>query len=255
MKSTNILVVALALTLPTLAHAAVRVGIQRSDHDFSTNSAYSSWNTSHGVCSPCHQAHHTDPAQIVPLWNHETTTGGGSFQPYSSGSLKAVVGSPNGSSLACLSCHDGTVAINSPIGGLGTNAPQFITALGKPAIVIGENGDLHTSHPISFVYDSALASLDGSIEDPTTYHIGDPKPRLFVDIAPVPTSWPAGSVPIAGKTIRQALLDGQSRVQCTSCHDPHRMIGAAPLTGNMLKVDGLDSNNRGSLLCRTCHIK
>ena len=254
MKPRKLIVMGLALTMPQLTHAAIRVGIQRSDHDFSTNSAYSSWNTSHGVCSPCHQAHHTDPNQVVPLWNHETTVGGGAFTPHSTPHMQAITGNPNGSSLACLSCHDGTVAINSPIGGLGTNAPMFMGTL-NPADVIGGAGDLHTEHPISFVFDTDLANRDGALEDPATYHIGDPKTRLFVNVAPVPTSWPVGAVPIVGKTIKDALLDGQSRVQCTSCHDPHRMKGAAPMTGTMLLVDGLDVNGRGSLLCRTCHVK
>jgi hypothetical protein len=44
-------------------------------------------------------------------------------------------------------------------------------------------------------------------------------------------------------------------MQCTSCHDPHKLIGSAPSSGIMVKISGSDVNNRGSLICRTCHIK
>src|SRR5436190_15110279 len=105
-----------ALALPSLSQAAISKGVENSPHDFSTNSTYSSWNTRHGVCSPCHAAHNTDSAQIIPLWSHQTSTG--PFTMYSSPTLQASMPSaPAGVSLACLSCHDGTLGINAAIGG------------------------------------------------------------------------------------------------------------------------------------------
>src|SRR6266481_4018945 len=72
MKKTNLLPLALmaaaALALPAASRAAISIGVENSPHDFSTNAAYASWNTRHGVCSPCHAAHNTDPAQVAPLW-------------------------------------------------------------------------------------------------------------------------------------------------------------------------------------------
>src|SRR5262245_57182919 len=108
MKTMKVLVLGLAVALPSLAQAAVTRGVEGSPHDFSgTNNV---WNTRHGVCSPCHAAHNTDPAQIVPLWAHQTSTG--PFTMYTSPSLNFTPGTaPDGTSLACLSCHDGTVAI------------------------------------------------------------------------------------------------------------------------------------------------
>jgi hypothetical protein len=254
MKRTNLAALGLAaaalLALPAISRAANSIGIENSPHDFSTNSLYQPWNSRHGVCSSCHSVHNTDAAQVIPLWNHKTTTA--SFTPYSSPSLNASVGAPNGKSLACLSCHDGTVAVNEGSGGLGTNAPILMGVI-DPAAVIGP--DLHTTHPISFVYDAALATADGALENPTTYKIGDPKTRLTVQTPPVPTTWPAGSVSIVGKTIDEALLDGNHRVQCTSCHDVHKMVGSAPGSGILVKISGTDADNRGSTICRTCHVK
>lgn len=265
MKLIKMLVLGLALAGPSIADAAVRAGIMRNDHDFSTNST---WNTKHGVCSPCHQAHHTDPAQTAPLWNHALSTT--AFTPYSSSTMQATPGSPNGTSLACLSCHDGTVGINTllpSLGGAGTNAEQkfadfpgiaMIKQIGGNNPTYGETlGDLHASHPISFVYDSALAAADGALEDPNTYHIGDPKVRLGITTAPVPAAWPvpAQAVSIVGKTISQSMLDTQGRLQCAGCHDLHRIKGASPGNSDSLLVEGLDVEGRGSLLCRTCHVK
>lgn len=245
MNKLNLLLIGAALALPTLASAATNKGVEGSPHDLSsiTNNP---WNTRNGVCSPCHAAHNTDPAQIVPLWAHQTSVG--PFTMYSSPTLQAAMpSSPDGASLACLSCHDGTLGVNALISGVaGTNGPVYI----DPSAEISP--DLHVTHPISFVYDATLAADDGELEDPTTYKIGDPKTALTVSTAPVPPTWAGTS--ITGKTIDQALLTNH-KMQCTSCHDPHKLIGSAPSSGIMVKISGTDATGRGSLICRTCHIK
>lgn len=241
MKPTLVLLAAAAmLALPSIGRAAG--GIAGSPHDFSTNSA---WNTRKGVCSACHSAHHTDVNQVAPLWAHATSTG--PFTPYDSPTFNAGPHQPGGASLACLSCHDGTVAINQSISGvLGTNGPVFI----DPSAQIGP--DLHNTHPISFAYDSALAAADGGLEDPLVYKIGDPKPSLTVSVAPVPATWSGTS--LSGKTIHEALLFG-GQMQCSSCHDVHKQEGSSPTSGILARISGTDSTGRGSTLCRTCHIK
>ena len=236
------LVAAGLLALPRIASAqTVNKGIAGSVHDFSTNS----WNTRKGVCSTCHQAHHTDDAQIIPLWNHGTSVA--SFTPYTSPSLNATIGSPDGVSLACLSCHDGTVAVNQGISGSFTGGTaEYI----DPSAQIGP--DLHTTHPISFTYDAALAAADGGLEDPTVYKIGDPKADLTYSTAPVPATWAGSS--LTGKTIHEAMLfDG--KMQCSSCHDVHKLEGSAPSSGILVRISGNDAGGKGSTLCRTCHIK
>src|SRR3954465_13905612 len=242
MKKLNLLLVGVALTLPSLSQAAINKGIEGSPHDFSGTNY--TWNTRHGVCSQCHSAHNTDPAQIVPLWAHATSTA--SFTMYSSPTLNASMpSSPTGVALACLSCHDGVTGINAPISGLGTNAPVLIDDSAK----IGT--DLHVTHPISFTYDAALAVADGELENPLTYKIGDPKTLLTINTAPVPPAWDGTS--LTGKSIDEALLVGH-KMQCSSCHDPHKLIGSAPSSGIMVKISGSDTAGRGSLICRICHI-
>lgn len=214
-------------------------GVIGSVHDMSEEE----WNTRAGVCSPCHAAHNTDEDQIAPLWSHATSSG--PFIPYSSPTMDAAVGDPSGSSLACLSCHDGTVALNASLSNPTPSSPEYI----GPSEQVGP--DLHTTHPISFVYDSALAAADGYLEDPSTYLIGSPK-ALSVPTPPVPGTWSGTS--LTGKTIDEALLfDG--RMECASCHDVHAMEGSAATSIHLLRINGFDADLHGSLLCRTCHLK
>jgi hypothetical protein len=68
------------------------------------------------VCVFCHTPHGSQSRDTVdaPLWNRGITTA--TYQPYQSPTLDSGVGGvapqPDGVSLACLSCHDGTVALD-----------------------------------------------------------------------------------------------------------------------------------------------
>lgn len=252
-------VLAGALIMGVAASAQAAGGISGSPHDLTsvmTNALYGTpsyaWNSRRGTCTPCHSAHNTADVQIVPLWAHKNSTA--SFVPYGSPTLDAAVDQqPSGISLACLSCHDGSVALNEGISakiGSATAALQYIDAGAK----IGP--DLHTTHPISFVYNGGLASADGGLEDPDAYKIGDPKNSLTVKTAPVPSALSGGwsGTSLTGKSITDTLLfDG--RMECSSCHDVHKQDGSAPSSGILVRISGYDSDNRGSLICRTCHIK
>ncbi len=251
MKKLNLLLIGAALMVPALAQAAINKGIENSPHDFSTNSWALQYG-SHRVCEVCHAVHHTDTKQIAPLWAHATTTT--TFTPYdnTAGTQNSTPGQPGGVSRACLSCHDGSLAVNQLIGG------SFVGGVSSGPIdsqyIIPEGGtDLHNTHPISITYDANLATTDGALENPTTYHIGDPKTALTYQTAPVPAGGFTG-IDISGKTINQAMLFN-GKVECASCHDVHKQDGSAPSSGIMARISGDDSGGKGSLLCRTCHIK
>ena len=181
MKKLGILVVvALAVLLPSAASAQI-VG---SGHDFSG----ASWNSGGQICQPCHTPHNAF-AGLVPLWNHEDTAA--TFTLYSSGTLDASVGQPAGVSRACLSCHDGTVALDSFGGVTGT------TNITGDALF---SSDLSNDHPISFTYDNALAGTDGELALPATALSG------------------------LGGTIAADMLFAGS-MECASCHDVHNTPG------------------------------
>ena len=189
--------------------------ISGSAHDFS------SYGWSGGrICVVCHTPHNADTTvSDAPLWNHETTTA--VYALYGSPTLDATPGQPTGVSKLCLSCHDGTVAVDSYGGATGT---QFINTL-APSANVGV--DLSNDHPVSFVYDSALAALDGELTDPSAD--GDTDPDSV-----------GNSVPFL------PLFNGV--MQCGSCHDVHNTVSA----GNQSL---LIKTSAGSQLCLTCHLK
>jgi predicted CXXCH cytochrome family protein len=171
----------LALLLPHSADAKVR----GSKHDLSGRGAAGvASNSMNQICFFCHTPHTLRP--VAPAWNREQSTI--IYTPYWSPTLEARVGQPTGTSKICLGCHDGTIArasVPDPSGSGGRRIGPF--ELSQRANL---TSDLSDDHPISFIYDSALA-----LED-----------RELVDPAVLP---------------REILLDANGEMQCTSCHDPH----------------------------------
>src|SRR6266571_117937 len=121
--------ITLTLVTGSLLAVTARAGILGSPHDFSSQS----WNTDPKdpatVCSTCHTPHHAD-STVVPLWSHATTVA--AFTMYNNANVTAanlqapVDAQPAGPSKACLSCHDGTVAINT-YGGTTKGSAVYIT--------------------------------------------------------------------------------------------------------------------------------
>jgi len=203
MKRILILVATVALVSGT----GFAQGISGSAHDFSGEA----WNSTGEICIVCHTPHNAMAVANAPLWNHEVTTA--TFSLYTSPTLDATVGQPAGASILCLSCHDGTVALENFSG--ATGGSNFVTG----DALIGT--DLSNDHPVSFTYNSALATTDGGLHDPSTTNSG------------------------LGGTITADMLFGDV-MQCASCHDVH---DAAGNTAMLLKP------NSGSALCLTCHDK
>ncbi len=199
--------VILLLLLFIVAVPSAMADITGSAHDFSAES----WTVDNQICVVCHTPHSGDTASNAPLWNHATTTA--TFTLYSSSTMNATVSQPGGRSKLCLSCHDGTVALDSFGGNTGG------TTISGGALL---STDLGNDHPISITYDSALATADGELSDPSSALSG------------------------LGGTIEADMLFSSSMMECSSCHDVHNSAGVPAL---------LVKANTGSDLCLTCHIK
>lgn len=210
MKKLSVLVV---LAVAVMFAASAPAQIASSAHDFSSTA----WGGGE-ICKACHTPHNAYPYAgqgplttqgPAPLWNHASTAT--VFQTYVSPTStfngSTTITAPAGVSLACLSCHDGTVGMES-FGGV-----SGVAHLMTGTAVLG--ADLRNDHPVSFTYNTALATTDGELEDPAT------------------------NATVAG-------LLFSSKMECGSCHDVHNGTGFT----SMLVID-----NAGSALCLTCHTK
>jgi len=149
------------------------------------------------ICVFCHTSH-TATAK-TPLWNRSLDASKRYEMPWSP-SLQAYrsqggAPQPDGSSKLCLSCHDGTIAL----GALRSRRTE-VPVSGGPRLRPGHRGylgtDISGGHPVSFVYDNALAIENNAA--------GDMPLRL-----PSALSDP------------DVKLDKQGKIQCTTCHNPH----------------------------------
>ncbi len=175
----------LALVAAGIA-GAVLAGISGSAHDFSTQG----WSGGK-ICLPCHPPHNAEGGG-TPLWNHQTTEA--IFTLYDSPTMDVPVGQPRPVSMLCLSCHDGTVAIDSFGGASGSTLITGSALLGT---------DLSHEHPISMQWQHQ--TINPSTSDCTKCHIQSP--------------W--------GFNNEVPFFDGY--VECASCHDVHNDLGLPSL--------------------------
>ena len=184
MKKMIVLVAAMVLVSTAAFAAGSVVG---SSHDLR---AFIAGETSTQVCVYCHTPHQSTGNTIDPLWNH-TMSAQATYGVYSSTTMNAIpvdVAGGTSTSNLCMSCHDGTVAVNAlfkqPLDG---TSGTLISITGTALI----GTDLTNDHPINFTYDATLATADGALTTPTSASA-------------------VGVLPLYGAT-----------VQCASCHAVH----------------------------------
>jgi len=161
-------------------------GIENTKHNFSkTGPGVIKSSIEDRVCIFCHTPHNA--SAVAPLWNRNLSSS--VYTLYSSGgspTLNATLSQPTGSSKLCLSCHDGTIAINQIYSGT-TKATDLNN------VKITGNANIGTvlvdDHPISFNFNSTLAATDGQLVNPSS--------------------------------LPQFIKLQNQRVECTTCHDPH----------------------------------
>jgi len=155
--------------------------IQGSLHDFSARG----WSNGE-ICLPCHTPHNALTPD-APLWNHQDTNA--VFILYDSPTMRTSPESPRPMSKVCLSCHDGTVALDSFGGNIGSdsiNANYLI------------DPDLSDDHPVSIYW-----SHQNDFFNSTCIKCHNPQPTDFNPILP--------------------LFDRY--IECPTCHDPHNGAG------------------------------
>jgi predicted CXXCH cytochrome family protein len=254
--------VAIALLLTSTAYA----GISGSKHDLSSTGGGPNKTDQGEICVFCHTPHGSDTTAAVPLWNR-VLANPSTYTTYDSlgtstldglgagGTTSLTVGSV---SLACLSCHDGTQAmdtvLNAPGSGkysaTGTSMGATWSGANQTAgklsagIITNLGTDLTNDHPVGIQYGGFKADGSNKI---------DPD---FVDVVKMAGKnqwWVDTSSGTGGKREKTDMVlytrdvsgTPQPFVECATCHDPH-----VTTNGTFLRIA-----NTGSAVCLACHVK
>ncbi|MDI6872547.1 MAG: cytochrome c3 family protein [Bacillota bacterium] len=228
----------LVLGLAATAHAASIVG---SFHDLAHiddvhTTPPEGWGRTfddyNEVCVYCHTPHHADQTQGA-LWNRpaQTTT----YTVYSSPTLDSAPGQPGRASKLCLSCHDGSIAVDTVL-----NPPPYVASAGVHGTMIYPRqqplvdcGSCHQPAFATWFGDFSPTYFNNSLE--AEHPVGITYNPSAPDLVPLPAG---GKFPNGVR-----VIDG--KVECLSCHNPHDPA-IRPF---------LVTSNAGSALCYTCHKK
>ncbi len=258
--------------LTFLNHAAV-AGIFNTKHNLGSTgiNAASNFSGTSEICVFCHTPHGGDASAAVPLWNrHLDPNGYQTYDQLGTTTLDAAIEPVGSVSIACLSCHDGTQAMDSVINepGSGTDVPAFSNGIwsGQAASVNGRLGpttvitnigkDLTNDHPIGvqFAGGGYSASNPGGPGSDSDFHQADTKFLGTTRIWWVNTNTEGATSDFEKTDMKLYTRIGtvgvfpgepQPYVECASCHDPH-----VDYNPTFLRIDP-----SGSAVCLTCHNK
>jgi len=273
----------LAFASLVLLSGAAAAQITNTPHNFTAsggaNNVAEQTNTNQ-ICVFCHTPHGSDTSAAVPLWN-KTIPPSANYDVYNSiaasatSSIDGEILAVGSVSAACLSCHDGTQAMDNMMNapgsgvGVGSGVSQNYTWTGAGTGGVIRDGianlseDLTNDHPIGIEY------CGGGITTGSLNTCGD---KDFIDSAGGPLA-EAGKrlqydatkgifwVDVAGGTTgtreksdialfkRADFTDaGGPSVECASCHDPHKAKGSDDV--HFMRVA-----TAGSKICLSCHVK
>lgn len=214
---------ALALVLAPNAQAQATVKLTKHNLSVATRDAGFTALTGkvadyNEVCAYCHTPH--AGSSTIPLWNRANSAATYTmYNSTNSATMDMTVGAaPGPVSLACQSCHDGTIGLdvitNKP------NAASAVVALNQTFGTVFGAGDirnlgtdLRNDHPVAVTYNPTL------------------------DAAFVAKATVTATLPFYGAA--------KDQLECGTCHNPHNNTNAP-----FLRIA-----NTGSALCLTCHVK
>lgn len=269
MKKQLVTVLALAgiVAGSTMAFAAAGShggGILNSKHDMNEYiSAYGGTpDKDQRVCAFCHTPHHSlgtgDTAETTisvdgnvtvkqyavyyPLWSRALDPQADIIS-YTSETFNptGIFYDPlAGPSRLCMTCHDGTIAVDSyygQAGGTASTGEDELTMFGSGNFGIHKNEGLGNDHPVGFVYKDMVDNVDMEIKTST---------NVFLNTS---------------KTIESALakIEGVGSVMtCASCHDVHNgdAVKNVPTgAGESGRGYFLLAAQKDSAICLSCHDK
>jgi hypothetical protein len=264
-------------------------GIANTPHNLGSNGpGPNNYNATGDLCVFCHTPHGSDTAAPVALWNRKlpadpVAKGYVTYDSLGTSTLDGKTTLVGSVSIACLSCHDGTQAMNVVLnapgsGGWNPNVDPGVPQAGwtGPASTANPAGslnyatasiveiglDLRNDHPVGIQY-------GGGGQD-TANPGGTFKDQDFVNTANeliggtriwwVDTAIGQGGVREKTDMLLYTRIGDPSKgfttgnpepfVECGSCHDPH----AESLNPNQ-EVNFLRISNNNSEVCLACHTK
>jgi predicted CXXCH cytochrome family protein len=257
------------------AHA----GITDTKHNLGSNGALGPNKTSRfdgtgEICVFCHTPHGADTTASAPLWNR-ALAGLGPYQTYDALGTSTLDGKTLGVgsvSIACLSCHDGTQAMNNVInqpgsggyniaGGLmpgswtGTGVDPATGRMASGATRVANLGtDLRNDHPIGIQYcggGRTVALGTGGTCSDADFRAPDFANGVFwVETGAAGSGRQKTDMILynrAGTATDSTVLASQPFVECASCHDPHTSDNPTFLR--------ISNTTPGSGVCLACHVK
>ncbi|MGB2817171.1 MAG: hypothetical protein WBA53_16860 [Burkholderiaceae bacterium] len=246
------------------------------------------------ICVFCHTPHGADTSAAAPLWNKRLPAGTG-YQVYSTANSSTIDGevitTVGSVSITCLSCHDGTQAmdniINAPgsggfdvTGGGAAGLGYTWTTTGRvdadgrlsPGGIANLGTDLRNDHPIGIEYCGGGLSNTApnpAAAGPAPVAAGACKDADFNQPRSTTINgqgvWWVDTGGAAGTGFRarndmilytRAFTAGAGpSVECASCHDPHVGAGDAGPNSTVAGPTFLRVANTNSAVCLACHNK
>ncbi len=260
-------------TYTTFTVTSAGTGTQTSTFGTGTATANHTTNGTAEICVFCHTPHGGQVGNDKPpLWNKHLNAAN-SYTTYSSTTMDGTSDLTGSVSLACLSCHDGTQAmdnmINAPgsggyaAGGANQNWSWSVSSTMPSGAVTEIGKDLSNDHPVAIPF--CGGGVTGSAVDGTATAAGG-------TCADADFNGPGGSTGSSNKVYSKKVGTNQvfwvdtatptkrektdlmlysttnatgPTVECASCHDPHSSTNAT-----FLRI-----SNAGSAVCLTCHNK
>ena len=245
---------ALGANTAIAAQGDAGTGIYLTPHDINFQLGPAVEDVQDRLCAYCHTPHHAytanDPGPVgvaltasgyAPLWSHGVSTA--NYTPYASTTFDVKGGvtmAPDpliGPSRLCMSCHDGTVAVDTYYGLTGTH---FIsnganTYFGNMPLI--ETDGVKT-HPIGF--DATAVNTGGAQQDD----------HLWPNFINNTYRGNTGTTTVADR-----LFEG-TYFTCSTCHDVHNKLNQ---TTTSIKAGThhyfLMGGQTNSALCITCHFQ
>lgn len=254
-----------------LVAVSAQAGIFNTKHNMGATglNAVSTFDGTREICVFCHTPHGGNAEAAAPLWNRNLDPKGfATYDQMGTTTLDSAVEPVGSVSLACLSCHDGTQAMDSVLNepGSGRDVPGFSRGMwrgqaaavegriGSPDVVTNLGKDLTNDHPVGIQYAGGGYALSNPVGpgydkdfNPASSEISGTSRNWWVNTPGGTGEFERTDMKLYTRIATQGGFVGEPQpyVECASCHDPH-----VDYNPTFLRIDPA-----GSQVCLTCHNK